>query len=114
VEYDRILHYLRPATEGWETKAYTCSAATGNGIGEIWAVVIEFLKNAKSSGAFGERRKQQTLSWVYSMVEDYLRQKFYGCRRIVAERRSVEQSVVSGNISATEAALKLIELFESP
>lgn len=26
VEYERIIHYLRQATEGWQTHAYTCSS----------------------------------------------------------------------------------------
>ena len=39
-EYEQVLHYLRPATDGWVTKAYTCSAMTGEGIEEIWGVEI--------------------------------------------------------------------------
>ena len=39
-DYEQILHYLMPATEGWTTKAYTCSAYTGEGIQEIWDVVL--------------------------------------------------------------------------
>jgi len=112
-EYDRILHYLRPATEGWETKAYACSALTGDGIDDVWAVVKRFIKNVKASGVFGERRNKQLLSWVYTMVEDYLKQKFYGDERIADARPSMEDSVISGNLSATEAALELINLFES-
>jgi LAO/AO transport system kinase len=111
-EYDRILHFLRPATEGWETKAHTCSAATGAGIDEIWAVVELFMNTVKTSGVFAERRKQQTLSWVYSMVEDYIKQKFYNCEAVTKARPSVEKCVTSGALSATEAASELIRLYE--
>ncbi|MDR1510786.1 MAG: methylmalonyl Co-A mutase-associated GTPase MeaB, partial [Synergistaceae bacterium] len=89
-EYNRILHYIRPATEGWETKAHICSAAAGSGIDEIWDVVGEFMRNVKESGVFAERRRQQTLSWVYSMVEDYLKQKFYGCASVTEARARME------------------------
>ncbi|MDR3279919.1 MAG: methylmalonyl Co-A mutase-associated GTPase MeaB [Synergistaceae bacterium] len=112
-EYDRILHYLRPATEGWTTRAYTCSAATGAGIGDIWSVVMNFTQNIKASGVHAERRKQQTLSWVYAMVEDYLKQKFYRCGAVERERGRVENDVVAGELSATEAASELIRLFEN-
>ena len=61
IEYDRILHYLRPATEGWTTRAHTCSAVTGGGIGEIWDVVCRFMETVKKSGVFSERRRQQTI-----------------------------------------------------
>jgi LAO/AO transport system kinase len=112
-EYDRILHYIRPATEGWETKAHICSAAAGSGIDEIWDVIGKFIQNVKESGVFLERRRQQTLSWVYSMVEDYLKQKFYGCEAVNEARPRMESSVVSGEISAAEAAAELIRLFET-
>jgi LAO/AO transport system kinase len=58
VEYDRILHYLRPATEGWVTHAHTCSSTTGKGINEIWGVIMKFMETVKESGIFAERRKQ--------------------------------------------------------
>jgi LAO/AO transport system kinase len=111
-EYDRILHYLRPATEGWTTRAYTCSAAEGTGVRDIWDVVTDFMANVKSSGVCGERRRQQTLSWVYRMVEDYLKQKFYRSPAVARERNHIEGSVVSGKLSATEAASELIRLYE--
>jgi LAO/AO transport system kinase len=111
-EYDRILHFLRPATEGWQTKAHMCSAATGAGIDEIWGVVEHFMKTVKASGVFEERRKQQTLSWVYTMIEDYIKQKFYNCEAVAKERPSVESQVISGALSATEAASELIRLYE--
>jgi LAO/AO transport system kinase len=112
-EYGRILHYIRPATEGWETKALVCSAATGAGIDEMWNVIGEFMRNVKESGVFAERRRQQTLAWVYAMVEDYLKQKFYGCEAVTEARPLMETRVVSGDMSATEAAAELIRIFET-
>ena len=32
LEYGRILHFMLPATKGWEAKAYTCSSITKEGI----------------------------------------------------------------------------------
>ena len=55
VEYDRILHYLRQATEGWTTRAYTCSSVMKTGINEIWKVVLDFMDHVKASGVFLQR-----------------------------------------------------------
>jgi LAO/AO transport system kinase len=112
-EYERILHYIRPATEGWATRALVCSAVTGAGIDELWNVIGEFMRNVKESGVFAERRRQQTIAWVYSMVEDYLKQKFYGCDAVTKARPQMETRVVSGDVSATEAAAELIRIFEA-
>jgi LAO/AO transport system kinase len=112
VEYDRILHYLRHATEGWTTRAYTCSAATGEGIDGVWNVVMDFMRTVKASGVFDERRRQQTLAWVYRMIEDHLYQSFYGCPAVTENRRSVEERVVRGDLLPTQAAQTLLELYE--
>lgn len=58
------------------------------GIMELWNDVIEaFMKQGWGNGVLAERRKQQTLSWVYTMVEEHLHNLFYrspaiiGCQR---------------------------------
>ncbi|MFP3415945.1 methylmalonyl Co-A mutase-associated GTPase MeaB, partial [Bacillus sp. SIMBA_074] len=76
-EYNRALHYLQPATVGWETKAYMCSALTGEGIGDIWNVVNEFREKTIQTGRFAARRKAQSLDWMHSMTQDYLRSMFF-------------------------------------
>jgi hypothetical protein len=47
------------------------------------------------------------------MVEDYLKQKFYGCASVTEARARMESRVISGDISATEAAAELIRIFEA-
>jgi LAO/AO transport system kinase len=112
VEYDRILHYLRAATEGWATHAYACSALRGSGIAEIWNVVGRFMENVRESGVFEERRRQQILAWVYSMAEDHLKKRFYDCPAVVAHRSAIEKKVLTGELSATQATQTLLRLFQ--
>ena len=111
-EYERILHFLRPATENWVTKGYTCSAYTGAGIFELWQEVIgKFMQQGRENGVIAERRKQQTLSWVYTMVEEHLHNLFYRSPEIVAIQKNIENEVISGQLSATIAVQKLINRF---
>lgn len=112
VDYERILHYLRPATEGWQTKAYTCSALSGEGIDDIWSVVCEFRDRMGASGVFEGRRKAQTLSWVYSMVEEHLHNLFFQNPAVRVGKTAVEQDVITGKVSATMAVNRLIGMFE--
>lgn len=110
-DYERILHYLRPATEGWQTKAHTCSAMTGEGIQEIWEEILRFREAAQKSGSFDGRRKSQTLSWVYSMVDEHLHQLFWQQPQVLACRDKVEEQIRQGALSATLAAQRLIAVF---
>ena len=58
-EYERMVEFIRPATEGWKTHAYRCSALQKTGLLELWAVMREFEKVTKKSGAFENRRQRQ-------------------------------------------------------
>ena len=95
-DYNRALHYLAPATEGWYTKAYTCSALTGEGIDAIWKVISEFRQQVTESGVFDKRRQRQTLDWVYSMVEEHLRASFFNHKGVGGIRAEVENGVLQG------------------
>ena len=111
-EYERILQFLRQATEQWETKAFACSALTGYGIEELWNdVIMKFMAQGKANGVLQERRKQQTLSWVYAMVEEHLHNLFYRSPAIIGCKEEIEREVVVGKISATMAVQDLINRF---
>ncbi len=112
VEYDRILHYLRPATKGWTTRAYTCSSVTKKGIDEIWSVVESFMEVTRASGVLGERRSGQSVSWMHGMVEEYVKSKFFGHPQVADNLRTLEALVAGGDLSATQAARRLIDLYE--
>ncbi|WP_110953458.1 methylmalonyl Co-A mutase-associated GTPase MeaB [Anaerosinus massiliensis] len=113
VDYERILRYLRPATDGWQTKAHTCSALTGLGIAEIWQVMQRFKDVVGKSGIFESRRKAQTLDWVYSMVEEHLHTMFYQNEKVKKNRNAIETAVSEGKMSATIAMQKLIAAFDN-
>lgn len=111
-EYNRVLHYLQPATAGWQTQAYTCSALTGEGIAEIWGVVENFRDELTRSGGLAARRQAQSRDWLMSMTEDYLRSRFFGHSGVASKLPEVEAAVLRGELSATAAAQLLIETYE--
>ncbi|ASS92774.1 hypothetical protein BS1321_01535 [Peribacillus simplex NBRC 15720 = DSM 1321] len=47
-----------PITEGWETKAFTVSALTGEGVSHIWKVIQKYKQVTSRNGFFGKRRKR--------------------------------------------------------
>lgn len=111
-EYEQVLHYLRPATEGWITKAYTCSAFTGEGIGEIWGVVLDFITSMEKRGSLASRRQQQTLTWVKQMTEEHIRNKILNHPSVTRCLNDVEGKIRTDNMSATMAAKTLIDTIE--
>lgn len=111
-EYERILQFLRQATEHWTTHAYTCSAYTGEGVMSFWQNVVEvFMKQGLANGVLQQRRKEQTISWVYAMVEEHLHNLFYRCPEVVQNKEQIENEVIAGKLTATLAVQQLIEKF---
>lgn len=110
-DYSNALHYISPATKGWQTQAYTCSSLKGTGIEEIWNVIATFQEKTKESGIFQQRRKEQSLYWVYSMIEEELKHIFYSNPAIKDELPTIKNAVSEGSMLPTTAAEYLLELF---
>ncbi len=110
-EYNRILHFLQPATKGWQTKAYTCSALYHEGIDNVWNVIKEFEKNTKASGVFYERRRWQKQRWLHSMIEDQLRMNFYNNPRVKELLPKLENEIMAGARTVASAVDTLFKEF---
>lgn len=111
-EYSRALHYLSPATEGWKTEAYTCSALTGEGIATVWHVVETFRQQMSETGVFAARRRVQTREWVRAMLDEHLLSRFYQHPSVQHVLPQIEQSVMDGTMPATVAVQSLLHVFE--
>lgn len=112
-EYGMALKYLAPATPGWQTEAYTCSALTGEGIGAIWKLIKRFEKITRKSGIFNERRKKQSLDWVFGIVEHFLKDHFFSHPSVRKKLPSIKKKILNGSILPTTAADQLLNLFFS-
>lgn len=112
-EYSNALHYLQPATKGWVTEAYTCSALNGEGIPEIWKVIKIFEKITKQSGIFNQRRKEQALEWVFKMIENELVDNFYKNTVVKKSLKEYKEKILNERILPTVAAENLLKNYYS-
>lgn len=111
-DYNKMLHYLQPATEGWTPQSYTCSALYHQGIPEIWQVIRDFESITKTSGVFEEKRKSQTADWVFTLVMEQLKSRFYAHEGIRAILPQIKKALAEGRISPTAAAANLLKVFD--
>jgi LAO/AO transport system kinase len=112
-EYTKALHYLPPSTEGWKSRAHTCSALKHTGIAELWATIQEFHTQTTASGVFTSRRKRQTRDWLYAMVEEYLHTHFFSHPSVEGLIPQLEVAVIEGSLPVTSAARQLLAAFEN-
>lgn len=111
-ELKQVLHYLQPATTGWNTPAMTCSALTGMHLPEIWNTITEFMQVTKKSSAFEQRRSNQNLEWLNSMITEALTQLFFDNKELSEAYKNSKQLILTGELTPAIAATKLIGLFK--
>jgi len=110
-EYQMALKYLSPATPGWETRAHTCSALTGEGVPQLWHMVKTFETLTRQNDQFRHRRSNQALEWVYSMVEDRLKEHFYNNSGVKNRLEQLKEQVLDRRLLPTAAAEALLNTY---
>lgn len=111
-EYNRVLHFLQPATEGWKTKAQMASALTGTGVPEIWETVEKFCETTRNNGVFEQRRRHQNIEWMRSLLDEAIRQYILQKPDVKQELEILTPKVADGEmpvVKAIESIMKKIE-----
>ena len=67
----------------------------------------------KKSGVFDERRKEQSLQWIFSMIEESLKNDFYTNEKVKKELPKIKEDILKNNLVPTSAAEKLLQIFKS-
>jgi LAO/AO transport system kinase len=107
-ELSRALHYLSPATEGWQTHTLTCSAMTGDGIAELWRAIQKFQAETTTNGGFAGRRQAQLRNWLHDLLQQQVMRDFYAQPQIQSQLPALEQATIKGEIPATTAVQRLL------
>jgi len=110
-ELAQALHLFPARETGWTPQAVTCSAVTGEGISDVWDVVLHHRAQMQASGWFDQNRRQQRQTWLREAVRNQLLEQFRHDERVKAALPGIEQTVREGGLSPTRAAKALIEKF---
>ncbi|MCA1054753.1 methylmalonyl Co-A mutase-associated GTPase MeaB [Rossellomorea aquimaris] len=113
-ELNQILHFLVPATKGWSSRAYTCSALEKSGLRDLWDVIKEFEKQTKEIGSFQDRRTLQKKEWFYTMLKDRILSDFFLDERVKPAVPQMEEKVKKGSLTTSKAIEELLHLYKQP
>jgi LAO/AO transport system kinase len=103
-EYRGALHILTARSKHWQPPVVTYSALTGTGIAELWQKILEHRTAMNASGEFAERRRQQQVKWMWTMLEQRLMARLRADPAIRAKVKQTELSVADGRITPALAA----------
>ena len=113
MEYEKALGLLTPASATWSPPVLTCSAITMDGIKEVWQTILEHRKKLEISGELSDKRKKQALAWMWALVEEGLRDRFYRNKDVEKSLPQIVKAVEKGKTAPTIAAHKLLSLHDN-
>ncbi len=106
--FERVIHYLSPATEGWVPPVLAASSMDKRGIDAVWQAILCYRDHVQADGQFERRRTAQALEWWRALVEQELRARFLAEPALAALSQALEQQILAGAISPTLAAEDLL------
>ena len=112
IEYENALNLLTPSSRIWSPPVLTCSAVTMDGIDDIWQTILDHKKKLEISGELDEKRRKQALDWLWALVEEGLRERFYRNPDVEKSLPKIVKAVEKGETAPTAAAHRLLDLRE--
>ncbi len=109
--FENALHLLRPPSPNWSPPVLMSSAMEKTGIAEVWETISRHREALEENGEITAKRRRQNSSWMWSMVEDGLKDLFDRSPAVREIFASLQDSVLREETSPTLAARKLLEAF---
>ena len=89
------------------------SALKSDGIAPFWAAVTALRADRVASGAWGAKRRDQSLAWMWERIQAGLKQAFTAHPGVQAQLDATTAAVRDGRTPASTAARQLLATFRS-
>jgi LAO/AO transport system kinase len=110
-EYQYALHLASHKISGWNPPVLTCSSLTGNGIEDVWKMILKYKLQTHDSGFFDFTRAQQNISWFRDYFHQLLLSDYLKSESLQSQSKILENEISEQKISAQHAAHKLLEAY---
>ena len=110
-DYRAALHLMSPASPTWSPPVVLCSGLEGIGLGALWHQIEVHREKLGATGELEARRRDQQVRWMWSMLDDRLRDDLRADERLVDRLVELEGAVRDGRVPATTAVDELWDLY---
>jgi len=112
-EFASALHLFPAPADGWTPRVLTCSALNGEGIPEVWNMLVEHHEQMEANGHLQRRRDEQALAWMQELIALGLEDVFRSSRAVAERFAQLKEAVRSGSVSPFAASRELLSLFHN-
>ncbi len=113
IEYSHALHLFPASADGWTPLVLTCSSLTGEGIAEVWQMVLDHRKLVEGNGFLADRRSRQSLEWMRELMMLGMEESFRADRAVTTRLPLLEEEVRQGHATPFAASRELLRIFHS-
>lgn len=110
-EYAGALHLFPASANGWFPRVLTCSSLSGEGIREIWQMVLEHHDLLETNGHLAQLRHAQALQWMNELTMLALEEAFQSDPAVAARLPALREDVRHGRTTPFAASRELLSLF---
>ena len=107
-QWRNALHLVRRASPLWEPPVLTVSALQKEGMADFWDNVEKYRDTLTGSGEFEQKRRHQSLAWMWQLIEAGLHERFRESPGVQESLSRLSQSVEAGLTTPAAAANALL------
>lgn len=104
------LHILSSSAGTEAPPVLTYSALTGDGISDLWKALEAHRKKLSASGQLAKKHSEQQVRWMWSLVEDRIREKLKSDPKLKSKMPALEKAVAEGKQPPALAAEEILKL----
>ena len=109
------LRVLRnPGAARAQVRVLRTSALSGDGLAAFWEAIGELRAQREASGEFAERRRRQSLAWLWDEVHARLLADFRAHPAVREALPATLDDVEAARLAPSSGARRLLDLFEQP
>ena len=108
-DYQTALHLLMRFDPVWAPPVLTCSSVEMTGLEGIWQTIADHRAAHNAADLLEAKRREQSLDWMDFLLDEGLRQWFYGNPAIRSLLPGIRADVAAGKLSPTAAADQLLD-----
>jgi LAO/AO transport system kinase len=113
-EYGAAMRYLPSRASKWQAPVLSVSGLHETGLEDLWGEVLRHREIFEANGELELRRREQSKNWMWTLIDERLKEDFLASSRVQERLSELERRVVAGSVTPTQAAEELLGLFTSP
>lgn len=110
-DYQHALRIITPANPDWTPPVITISAQDNKGLDDLWDKIDQYRRTMHGNGEWKDKRRQQQIRWMWSMVDDRLMTNVKTDPRIKSLVPILEKEVGDGKLTPPLAVDKILSTF---